>query len=67
MLSELSIRTRDVSHLNPTKLRQLHEAHFPKEDYENDVEAMYHLADVYDVQTLWKKTCWDLESEISSV
>lgn len=53
--------------MNPVKLRKLYETHFPDELFTDPVEAMYQLADIYDVHTLWALTGWDLESEISSV
>lgn len=62
------ISTRDASHLDLEKLQSLYETNFPEgEDFNDPVEAMYKLADVYDVVTLWKLCGWELETEISSV
>ena len=60
------LRTRDASHLDLAKLQSLYETHFP-EAFEDPVEAMYKLADVYDVATLWKLSGWELETEIIGV
>nr|CAH0112524.1 unnamed protein product [Daphnia galeata] len=57
--------TRDASHLDLAKLQSLYETHFP-EVFEDPVEAMYKLADIYDVATLWKLSGWELETEIIS-
>jgi hypothetical protein len=42
-------------------------ASYNEADAANSVEFMYHLADLYDVKTLWNKTGWNLESQISIV
>lgn len=61
-------RTRDATHLDLEKLQSLYETNFPGgEDFNDPVEAMYKLADMYDVVTLWKLSGWELENEISSV
>jgi hypothetical protein len=53
--------------LNITALRQLHDRHFGSDSFGDPVSAMYRLADVYDVATLWNSTAWDLNLQISSV
>lgn len=57
--------------MNPTKLRQLYKFHFPADEISDNDEdlltAMYRLADIYDVRTLWSKTGWDLNEEITEV
>ncbi|KAK4006004.1 hypothetical protein OUZ56_011135 [Daphnia magna] len=59
--------TRDATHLDLEKLQSLYETNFPGgEDFNDPVEAMYKLADMYDVVTLWKLSGWELENEISS-
>lgn len=60
-------RTRDAKHLNSAKLKLLYQKHFPDEYFNETVEAMYKLANFYDVQTLWSLSGVDLENEISVV
>ena len=63
----IGCRVRGTSHLNITALRQLHDRHFGANSFSDPVSAMYRLADVYDVATLWNSTAWDLNLQISSV
>ncbi|EFX78832.1 hypothetical protein DAPPUDRAFT_245732 [Daphnia pulex] len=59
--------TRDTSHLDLVKLQSLYEVHFPEgEQFGDPVDAMYKLADVYDVVTLWKLAGWELEDDVIS-
>lgn len=67
LINKIVIRKNDTTHLNPKKLGVLYNLHFPNESFPTPVDAMYRLADIYDVQTLWRMAGWDLEEEISSV
>ncbi|XP_046639855.1 acid-sensing ion channel 1B-like [Daphnia pulicaria] len=59
--------TRDTSHLDLVKLQSLYEVHFPDgKQFGDPVDAMYKLADVYDVVTLWKLAGWELEDDVTS-
>ena len=53
--------------MDPVKLRELYNIHYPNESSNDLVQIMYRLANVYDVKTLWDKAGWDLRAEIETV
>ena len=57
----------DALHLNESEIRRLYAEHFTSASYVGVVDAMYRLADVYDVRTLWTLTARDLSHEIAYV
>lgn len=57
----------DTLHLNESEVRRLYNQHFASASFSGTADAMYRLADVYDVRTLWTLAARDLNQEIAYV
>lgn len=54
-------------HLNQSKIEKIYNEHFSPKTFVNLTQAFYELADVYNINTLWRKTALDLKREVFEV